>query len=346
MTLKRMESSYGYYAPRRSSGQSGCVLRTAGSEYLVASLTCDTDDKPHLSAAISKNQLPHEHGSICSTIGESATVTTANTCSTTCLDYMMCDDSTVGIVAVSDSETDEEDDASQREWARSRQRSLVLNIVDLPSLEDVFTFPSDSMLNTVESDREEAEQRDTLLLTSSAANDIINKGCNDAMDMVDEFLKTGTWSNGSADLSQQPQEQDSERKKVHFSNVTIREYALCIGEVSDHYPIEGPPLSLDWAHTNERTISVKEHERRFYKRSSLRRLDSLHRKFLLTVVGGFTEEDFRMQREKSKKSNKFRKLKCFFRKKIAIFQKDERILYNMVVMSERDDLGLLFDASA
>lgn len=190
--------------------------------------------------------------------------------------------------------------SSYMEWAKPRQRSFVLEPVDLPGLDYAILYPSDSTLNTLSDTDNEASYSSSIDEVSSA-----NKEKEAMAIRVDDFLRVGVWRDSDNDIQRQA------RKKVYFSDVTIREYALCLGEISEQYPIDGPPLSLDWAHTEERTISVNKYENRFNK-SSLRRLDSLHRKFLLTVVGGYTEEDFRIV-EKSKKK-KFRKWRRFFRR--------------------------------
>lgn len=93
---------------------------------------------------------------------------------------------------------------------------------------------------------------------------------------------------------QQAAKSKSKKKSVQFSHVDVREYAICIGEQSEHYPLIGPPLRLDWAYnTQEKTVSIHEYEqRRRRNKRELQRLNAIQRMSLLIRIGGYTDFDF------------------------------------------------------
>lgn len=74
----------------------------------------------------------------------------------------------------------------------------------------------------------------------------------------------------------------SRQKKVKFSTVEIRSYAITIG---DHDCEEGPPMALDWMFNPESTIENVEGEDDVYSRHSpARKLTSFERSIRLAEV--------------------------------------------------------------
>jgi hypothetical protein len=99
-----------------------------------------------------------------------------------------------------------------------------------------------------------------------------------------------------------PQESSSKKnrrkpiKRVKFSTVHIREHAVTVG---DHDWCEGGlPITLDWKHTETRSIEIDDFEwirerQGRAPRGRLPKLDYWQRKQLLHRVSGITEQDLK-----------------------------------------------------
>ena len=85
-------------------------------------------------------------------------------------------------------------------------------------------------------------------------------------------------------------------KRVNFSTVHIREHAVTVG---DHDWCEGGlPITLDWKHTETRSIEIDDFEwirerQGRAPRGRLPKLDYRQRKQLLHRVSGITEQDLK-----------------------------------------------------
>lgn len=102
------------------------------------------------------------------------------------------------------------------------------------------------------------------------------------------------------------QEQAKARRKVHFGEVLVRDYAMTLG---DHPCCSyGPPITIDWAYLEYEPLGVNEYEFHHPPRRSMREmlLNYYQRKALLSNAG-FSETDFKqvkklVNREKTNRS--------------------------------------------
>lgn len=157
---------------------------------------------------------------------------------------------------------------------------------DLPSVDGISLFLSGSTLDSSTSMES--------LLQSYDNRSVVVYDCDDLSSVSSsDYSKFEEDSDIAASVCDKVCSDNNKGKKksVQFSHVDVREYAICIGENSEQYPLQGPPVRLDWAYANKKTISLNEYERSCYKRE-LRRLDEIQRMSLLIRVGGYTELDF------------------------------------------------------
>lgn len=103
---------------------------------------------------------------------------------------------------------------------------------------------------------------------------------------------------------------DGISRNVSFNSVDIREYDRTIG---DHPSCSsGPPITLDWSYSKNSAKSLDEYElerlsERFESKSSLR-LNKLRRKQMLSFHWGHSEDDMKMARKDTKKTQFQRKV--------------------------------------
>jgi hypothetical protein len=77
----------------------------------------------------------------------------------------------------------------------------------------------------------------------------------------------------------------SSSRHVHFSLVHIREHSVRLG---DHPLCCSYPMSLDWSHGEDQTVTIDEYEARRRPRASTSRMDVLERRSMLAESMGVT----------------------------------------------------------
>ena len=99
---------------------------------------------------------------------------------------------------------------------------------------------------------------------------------------------------------------NSSRSEVRFDSVQVRGYSIVLG---DHPSCSyGPPVSLDWGFDEYKPVAVDLYEDNRGPRRSMREMlmNYYHRKHILTVFGGYTEEDLKRATNVVKKTQRER----------------------------------------
>jgi hypothetical protein len=163
---------------------------------------------------------------------------------------------------------------------------------------------SSSSFTASESDSDSEEER--RIVQGGKPSKSLSVSCDyeaQAVEMGNMIVETSDTSSSTAsDSDCDVSYDDGDRRKVQFSNVSIRTYSLTVGEA---HVKKSYPLSLDWAHTATKTIDIEMFEERFAAAQTKpqtdgrmvrgfrlpARLRTAQRLNLLATVTGQTPED-------------------------------------------------------
>jgi hypothetical protein len=96
------------------------------------------------------------------------------------------------------------------------------------------------------------------------------------------------------DLDLQSNSSSQASKSVRFSVVTLREYAVTLG--NDSYSVHDYPMTMDWSHTQGKILDVLEYEAtRKSSQGNARRLSVAERLFRISTVSGTSRKEIQTE---------------------------------------------------